>query len=64
MNNPRCFKTFTRSCRNWEEFASARKTTVDRNLTEEEARRACDRFNDTRTAAQVRRGTKMEYTGQ
>lgn len=60
----RCYKTFKRSCTSWPSFASARKTTVDRNLTEEEARRACDRYNSTRTPAQVRKGTKLEYTRQ
>jgi hypothetical protein len=55
------YRTFKRSARNWGEFSSARKITVDRGLTEDEARRACDRFNNNRTAAQVRRGTKLEY---
>lgn len=56
------YKTFKRSCRNWQEFARARKITVDTGLTIDEARRACDRFNDNRTAAQIRRGTKLEFT--
>jgi len=64
MMSDHCFKTFTRSCTDWRSFATARKTTVDRNLTEAEARRACDRFNDNLSATQVRRGTKMEYTRQ
>ena len=58
------YRTFKRSCRNWSEFGSARKTTVDRDLTGDEARRACDAYNSSRTAAQIRRGTKMEFTAQ
>jgi len=56
------YKTFKRSCTNWRTFARARKTTVDTHLSYEEARRACARFNDNRTAAQVRKGTMMEFT--
>lgn len=56
------FKTFKRSCTNWSEFATARKITVDTGLTEEEARKRCEAFNKTRTPAQVRKGTKLEYT--
>lgn len=56
------FKTFKRSATNWREFANARKITVDTGLTEEEARKRCDRFNDNRTRAQIRKGTKLEYT--
>jgi len=58
----RTFKTFKRSATNWETFSSARKITVDRGLTEDEARRACKRFNENRTPAQIRKGTKLEYT--
>lgn len=56
------YKTFTRSARNWQEFASARKRTVDTGLSYDEARRACEHFNSNRTAAQIRRGTKLEFT--
>jgi len=58
------FRTFIRSARNFEEFGSARKRTVDRGLTEDEARRACKAFNESRTPAQIRRGTKMEYDSE
>ncbi|MDO8597530.1 MAG: hypothetical protein Q7R45_13015 [Sulfuricaulis sp.] len=58
----RNYKTFLRSANSFEEFARARKITVDRGLTEEEARRACSRYNDNRTPAQIRKGTKLEYT--
>jgi hypothetical protein len=56
------YKTFKRSARNWEEFARARKITVDTGLTADEALRACDKFNNSRTRAQIRRGTKLEFT--
>ena len=58
------YRTFTRSCRNWEEFARARKYEDRRNLTREEARDRCTAFNDNRTPAQIKRGTKMELTAQ
>lgn len=56
------YKTFIRSCRNWEEFAKARKRTVDTGLTYDEAVRACERYNRNRSRAQIKRGTKMEFT--
>ena len=56
------YRTFTRSCRNWEEFATARKYTVRSGLTAEEARQMCREFNDHRNADQIRRGMKMEFT--
>jgi hypothetical protein len=56
------YKTFKRSARSFEEFARARKITVDTGLTADEARRACDKFNNSRTRAQIRRGTKLEFT--
>lgn len=56
------YKTFKRSATNWEEFATARKVTVEIGLTEEQARERCDRFNENRTSAQIRKGTKLEYT--
>ena len=56
------YKTFIRSCTTWRTFAKARKRTVHTRLSYDEARRACERFNAGRTAAQVRRGTMMEFT--
>lgn len=56
------YKTFKRSARNWDEFATARKFTVSRGLSLEEARRQCDLWNGNRTAAQIQRGTKLEFT--
>lgn len=58
------YRTFKRSCRNWQEFARARKTTHDRGLTYEEARRQCDEYNNNRTPAQKRRGTKLELEAE
>lgn len=59
--NPK-YKTFTRSVNNWSQFAKARKRTVDTGLTYDEARRACAEYNAGRTAAQIKRGHKMEFT--
>ena len=56
------YKVFSRSCTNWEQFSSARKTTIRRGLTIEEARRMCDDFNRNRNAAQLRKGMKYEFT--
>ena len=58
------YRTFKRSCRNWKEFGSARKITVDRGLTYEEARRQCEQFNNNRTSAQIRKGTKLEFMAE
>lgn len=55
------YRTFKRSCRNFREFASARKITDDRGLTYEEARRRCQEFNANLTADQRRKGTKLEF---
>lgn len=58
------YKTFKRSCNTLEEFAKARKITVDTGLTEDQAREQCREFNNNRTPAQIRKGTKMEFTAQ
>lgn len=58
------YRTFKRSATSWETFASARKTTVDTHLTYDQAREACKAYNDNRTPAQVRKGTKMEFDSQ
>jgi hypothetical protein len=55
-------RTFKRSATSFESMSRARKITIDRGLTHDEARRQCDRFNDNRTRAQVRKGTKCEFT--
>jgi len=56
------YQTFKRSARNWEEFSSARKLSDMRGLTLEEARQRCEEWNRDRDAAQIRRGTKLEFT--
>lgn len=58
------YKTFLRSCTHWQSFASARKITQDRGLTFEQAYEACKNYNANRTAAQIRKGTKMEFTAE
>jgi hypothetical protein len=58
------YKTFKRSCTNFEQFASARKMTEETGLTYEQALQRCDAFNNNRTSAQVRKGTKLEFTAQ
>jgi hypothetical protein len=58
------YRTFLRSATNWKQFGSARKITVDRNLTVVAAVRACDAYNKNRTARQIARGTKMEFESQ
>lgn len=60
----RNYRTFKRSATDWKSFSSARKITEDRNLTYDEACRACQAFNESRTSAQIRRGTNMEFERQ
>lgn len=56
------YKTFKRSCRNWQEFSRARKITESTGLTYDQARQQCEEFNNNRTPAQIRKGTKLEFT--
>jgi hypothetical protein len=58
------YKTFKRSVTDWKSFARARKITVDTGLTRQEAYARCEQFNKNRTASQIRKGTKMEFTEQ
>lgn len=58
------YKTFKRSCTNWSSFASARKITEETGLTYEQASQRCQEFNNNRTPAQIRKGTKLEFTAQ
>jgi hypothetical protein len=55
---------FKRSCRNWEEFASARKYTIRKGLTYDEALSLCKQLNANLTQAQIKRGTKFEFTSK
>jgi hypothetical protein len=56
------YKTFKRSCTGWKSFAAARKITQSTGLTYEQARQECEQFNNNRTPAQIRKGTKLEFT--
>lgn len=58
------YKTFLRSCTDWKSFAKARKITQDTGLTYEEAQRRCEQYNDNRTARQIKKGTKLEFTSE
>lgn len=58
------YRTFKRAARNWEEFSHARKTTIDRGLTYDEARRQCQAFNASLTPAQIRKGLKCEFMSE
>lgn len=53
------YKTFKRSATNLHEFSKARKITVDTGLTYSEAQAQCKAFNEARTPAQIRKGTKL-----
>lgn len=55
------YRTFLRSATSFRTFAKARKITQDRGLTEAEAHRACQNYNQNRTQRQIARGTKLEY---
>lgn len=61
---PKTYRVFRRSCRNWTEFASARKTTIRRGLTYAEAQRMCAEFNNHRTPSQEAKGTKYEFESE
>lgn len=56
------YKIFKRSATNWQQFARARKYHVCYAQTVEQAVRICSDFNDNRSPAQVKRGTKYEFT--
>jgi hypothetical protein len=58
------YRTFKRSATNFKEFARARKIPDQYGLTGEQAVARCDSFNDNRTPAQIKRGTKMEFEKQ
>lgn len=58
------YRVFLRSARNWDEFSKARKRTVRRRLTLEQARDYCRTWNANRDDAAIRRGTKAEFEGE
>ncbi len=47
-----------------QQFARARKMTENRGLSYESARQQCQEFNANLTAAQKRRGTKLELEAE
>jgi hypothetical protein len=55
------YRTFIRSCTNFRSFAKARKTTVSRGLSYEQAQTECRNYNSQRNAQQKRKGTMMEF---
>lgn len=55
------YRVFKRSCTDWRSFSSARKITVERGVSIDEALQICDQYNDNRTPAQIRKGTKCEF---
>ena len=58
------YRVFRRTCTTWSTFGSARKTTIRRGLTYEEAQRMCNEFNHNRTDVQIKAGTKYEFEAQ
>lgn len=58
------YKTFKRSCRNWQQFAKGRKITEETGLSYQTAKERCKEYNDNRTPRQIRKGTMMEFTAQ
>ena len=56
------YKTFLRSCTNWQTFAKTRKITQETGLTYEQARQRCEEFNAHRNPRQIKEGTKLEFT--
>lgn len=55
------YRVFSRACRNWEQFATATKRTIKRNITLQECREICDEFNNNRTYQQISKGVKYEF---
>lgn len=58
------YLVFRRTCRNWEQFAHARKFVQARGLTYEQARQMCEDYNNSRNSTQIRKGTKFEFTNE
>jgi hypothetical protein len=64
LRGEQLYRTFKRAATSFETLARANKRQVDRNLSYDEAQRACKAFNDNRTAGEIRRGLKMEFERQ
>lgn len=58
------YRTFIRSATNFEELSRAHKMEVYRDLTLEEAREYCRKWNTNRSQQQIKKGTKMEFEAQ
>lgn len=56
------YYVFERSCKNWQEFASAEKKTIETGLSYDEAREICQEFNKNRTDTERENGTMYEFT--
>lgn len=56
------YTVFRRSATNFEQLARANKKIIRTGLSLEQARALCKEFNDDRTPAQERAGTKLEFT--
>lgn len=61
---PTYYTTFKRSATNFRQFGSARKITEETGLTYEQAKQRCEEYNANRTPAQIRKGTRLEFTAQ
>lgn len=55
------YRTFKRSATNFNQFSTARRYHDANGLTYQQAQERCKQFNDNRTPAQIRRGTKLEF---
>ncbi len=58
------YKTFLRSARNFEEFASAEKIEQETGLTLQQAQDSCLIYNGNRTQDEKDAGTKMEFESE
>jgi len=58
------YRTFLRTCCNWQEFANAPKIEQASGLTLQEAREACKGYNDNRTEEERDNGTKLEFEAE
>lgn len=56
------YTVFRRSATSFEELVRANKKIIRTGLGLDEARALCKEFNDHRTPAQERAGTKLEFT--
>jgi hypothetical protein len=56
------YTVFRRSATSFEQLARANKKIIRTGLSLEEARALCKEFNDGRSWAQERAGTKLEFT--